>query len=49
MPQNAWDPPPIVTATFSDGTVKALFRYFPDEISFLPEELVGLTGMRQDS
>lgn len=43
MPQNVWDPPPVVTATFSDGSVKTLFRYFPDEISFLPSELVGLT------
>ena len=43
MPQEVWDPLPVVTATFSDGSVKKLFSYFPDEISFLPSELVGLT------
>ena len=43
MPQEVWDPLPVITATFSDGSVKKLFSYFPDEISFLPSELVGLT------
>lgn len=43
MPQEPWDPLPVVTATFSDGSVKELFSYFPDEISFLPAEFVGLT------
>jgi hypothetical protein len=43
MPLEISDPLPLITATFSDGSVKALFRYFPDEISFLPFEFVGLT------
>jgi hypothetical protein len=43
MPVEVWDPLPVITATFSDGTTKRLFSYFPDEISFLPSELVGLT------
>jgi hypothetical protein len=43
MPVEVWDPLPVITATFSDGTTKQLFSYFPDEISFLPSELVGLT------
>ena len=43
MPQEVWDPLPVVTVTFSDGSVKELFSYFPDEISFLPGEFVGLT------
>lgn len=43
IPEEVWDALPVVTATFSDGSVKELFSYFPDEISFLPSELVGLT------
>ncbi len=43
MPQEVWDPLPVITATFSDGSVKVLFSYFPDEISFLTSELIGLT------
>lgn len=29
--------------TFNDGSVKRLFSYVPDEISFLPSEFVGMT------
>jgi hypothetical protein len=43
MPAEISDPLPSVTATFSDRAVKKLFDYFPDEISFLSEELIGLT------
>jgi hypothetical protein len=43
MPLEVWDPLPEVTAAFSDGTERRLFNYFPDEISFLPSEFVGLT------
>lgn len=45
MPAEVWDqiPLPVITATFDDGSVKELFSYFPDEISFLPSEFVGLT------
>lgn len=43
MPDDISDPLPQVTATFDDGSVKTLFTYFPDEISFLPNEFVGLT------
>jgi hypothetical protein len=32
-----------VTATFEDGTTKELFRFYPDEIQFSENELVGLT------
>jgi hypothetical protein len=34
---------PTVTVTFEDGSVKALFSFYPDEISFTSTELVGLT------
>jgi hypothetical protein len=43
LPEGLGDPMPSVTATFEDGTVKSLFRFYPDEISFTPAELVGLT------
>jgi hypothetical protein len=42
MPQLG-DPMPKVTATFDDGRQKVLFSYYPDEISFTPQEFVGLT------
>src|SRR5580765_568759 len=43
MPKTMWDNMPTVTATFDDGSVKELFSYYPDELSFAPEEFVGLT------
>jgi hypothetical protein len=43
MPRSLFDPMPVITATFSDGTVKELFSYYPDELSFTPGEFVGLT------
>ena len=43
MPVNLLDPMPEVTATFDDGSVKVLFDYYPDEISFTPGDFVGLT------
>lgn len=43
IPREVWEPLPAITATFDDGSTRKLFSYFPDEISFLPRELVGLT------
>ncbi len=43
IPREVWEPLPVVKATFSDGSVRTLFSYFPDEVSFLPAEFVGLT------
>lgn len=43
MPKSLFDPMPVVTATFADGSVKELFSFYPDEISFVPGEFVGLT------
>lgn len=43
MPKDFFDPMPKVRATFSDGQVKELFEFYPDEISFTAEEFVGLT------
>lgn len=43
VPVEVWEGLPVVTVTFDDGSVTELFSYFPDEISFLPSEFVGLT------
>lgn len=43
IPMEVWEPLPEIVATFSDGSVRRLFTYFPDEISFLPSEFVGMT------
>lgn len=43
MPENLFDPMPQVIAEFEDGTIKTLFTFYPDEISFTPNEFIGLT------
>ena len=43
MPQSLFDPMPQVIAEFEDGTIKSLFSYYPDEISFTASEFIGLT------
>ena len=42
-PRGLFDPKPVVTVTFDDGTTKELFSFYPDEIRFDEGELVGLT------
>lgn len=44
-PLGFYDPMPVVTAEFSDGSRKRLFSFYPDEIGFENEggELIGLT------
>jgi hypothetical protein len=44
-PLGFYDPMPVVTAEFDDGTRKRLFSFYPDEIGFENEgaELIGLT------
>lgn len=32
-----------VIATFDDGSIRSLFSFYPDEISFEAAELIGLT------
>ena len=39
MPEGMFDPMPAVTATFDDGSIKTLFEFYPDEISFSRKEL----------
>lgn len=43
LPKNLRDPLPIVFVTFDDEEEKQLFDFYPDEISFKPEEFIGLT------
>ena len=43
MPKGWFDPMPKVIATFEDGTMKELFEFYPDEISFSAKEFIGLT------
>ena len=43
MPHGMSDPMPEVIATVDNGTTKALFSFYPDEITFLPSEFIGLT------
>jgi hypothetical protein len=43
MPKGMFDPMPKVIATFEDGSIKEIFEYYPDEISFSENEFIGLT------
>ena len=43
MPKDLFDEMPKVYITYEDGKEEYLFDYYPDEISFTPEEFVGLT------
>ena len=43
QPARIGDPLPEVWVTLEDGSEHKLFEYYPDEISFRPEEFVGLT------
>lgn len=43
MPESSFDPMPQVEVIFDDGTTCSLFSYYPDEITFTPEEFIGLT------
>jgi len=42
-PKGILDPIPIVTVTLTNGEVKELFAFYPDEISFTEGEFIGLT------
>lgn len=43
MPAGMFDPMPVVKVTFEDGSVKELFSFYPDEISFSESEFIGKT------
>lgn len=44
LPDGMFDPMPDVVATFDDESIKTLFSFFPDELTFSPAEFVGLTA-----
>ncbi|MSW53419.1 MAG: hypothetical protein F2817_21335 [Actinobacteria bacterium] len=43
MPEGMFDPMPEIHVTLEDASEEFLFSYYPDEISFTEQELVGLT------
>ena len=43
MPRQLGDPLPEAWVTLEDGTETKAFDFYPDEITFTAEELVGLT------
>ena len=43
MPKSIFDPMPKVIVTTEDNKEKELFWYYPDELSFTPNEFIGLT------
>jgi len=43
MPKELFDDMPQVYVTLENGKEEFLFEYYPDEISFSPEEFIGLT------
>lgn len=43
MPEDMFGPMPEVHVTMENGREQFLFDYYPDEISFKPEEFIGLT------
>lgn len=46
VPGELGDPPPTVHACFDDGTQRHLIRFYPDEITFTEDELIGLTEVQ---
>jgi hypothetical protein len=43
MPNSLFDPMPKVYVTLENNIEEFLFEFYPDEISFRPQEFVGLT------
>jgi hypothetical protein len=43
MAEGMFDPMPEVRVQFNNGDEKALFEFYPDEISFEESEFIGLT------
>ena len=43
MPEGMFDKMPSVKVIFDNGQEKTLYDFFPDEISFVPSEFIGLT------
>jgi hypothetical protein len=43
QPTSFFDPLPKVMVTLENNTEQCVFDYYPDEISFTPNEFIGLT------
>ena len=43
MPKSFFDDMPKVYVTLENGVEEFLFEFYPDEISFRPQEFVGMT------
>ena len=43
LPKSLSDPMPEVFVTLEDDSEHWLFTYYPDEISFSPDDFIGLT------
>lgn len=43
QPETYFDPLPKVYVTLDNNTEECIFDYYPDEISFTPDEFIGLT------
>lgn len=43
QPKSLFDPMPRVYVTLENGNEEFLYDYYPDEISFTPNEFIGLT------
>jgi hypothetical protein len=43
MPKGLFDPMPKVFVKLEEGEEQFLFEFYPDEISFSPQEFIGLT------
>lgn len=43
MPERLLDPMPEVFVTLDDDREHFLFWYYPDELTFAPEDFIGLT------
>jgi hypothetical protein len=43
MPKALFDPMPEVVVILEDGTEQNLFSFYPDEITFTPQEFIGKT------
>jgi len=49
MPEGMFDQMPTVTVKLSNGETLNLFEYYPDEISFVEAEFIGLTVAEAES
>ena len=43
MPAGMFDPMPAVRVRFDDGAEQVLFSFYPDELQFSEDEVIGLT------